>query len=44
MGTTIPETFNQELVTPKAKMWMKFVYSRIWPITRCLRLVKFRPS
>ncbi|MBA0776355.1 hypothetical protein Gotri_011360 [Gossypium trilobum] len=24
MGTVIPETFNQELMTPKAKMWMKF--------------------
>ncbi|MBA0841145.1 hypothetical protein Goarm_003654, partial [Gossypium armourianum] len=22
MGTTIPEMFNQELMTPKAKMWM----------------------
>ncbi|MBA0809388.1 hypothetical protein Gohar_025047 [Gossypium harknessii] len=22
-GTAIPETFNQELMTPKAKMWMK---------------------
>ncbi|MBA0746663.1 hypothetical protein Gogos_009162, partial [Gossypium gossypioides] len=32
MGTVIPETFNQELMTPKAKMWMKFVCSRIWPI------------
>ncbi|KAK5811922.1 hypothetical protein PVK06_027309 [Gossypium arboreum] len=28
-GTTIPETFNQALLTPKAKMWMKFVCSRI---------------
>ncbi|MBA0837935.1 hypothetical protein Goarm_010045, partial [Gossypium armourianum] len=34
MGTVIPETFNQELMTPKAKMWMKFVCSRIWPITK----------
>ncbi|MBA0635565.1 hypothetical protein Godav_025985, partial [Gossypium davidsonii] len=32
-GTTIPETFNQELMTPKAKMWMKFICSRIYPIT-----------
>ncbi|MBA0625030.1 hypothetical protein Godav_010283, partial [Gossypium davidsonii] len=31
-GTAILETFNQELMTPKAKMWMKFVYLRIWPI------------
>ncbi|MBA0879161.1 hypothetical protein Goshw_020106 [Gossypium schwendimanii] len=23
-GTTIPETFNQELMTPKAKTWMNF--------------------
>ncbi|MBA0816027.1 hypothetical protein Gohar_000735, partial [Gossypium harknessii] len=23
IGTTILETFNQELMTPKAKMWMK---------------------
>ncbi|MBA0845152.1 hypothetical protein Goarm_023199, partial [Gossypium armourianum] len=30
-GTTIPQTFNQELMTPKAKMWMKLVCSRIWP-------------
>ncbi|MBA0843403.1 hypothetical protein Goarm_000598, partial [Gossypium armourianum] len=22
-GTTIPETFNQELMTPKVKIWMK---------------------
>ncbi|MBA0874172.1 hypothetical protein Goshw_012910 [Gossypium schwendimanii] len=33
IGTTIPETFNQELMTPKAKMWMKFVCSRIYPTT-----------
>ncbi|KAK8348659.1 hypothetical protein V6Z11_A06G095000 [Gossypium hirsutum] len=26
---TIPEAFNQELMIPKAKMWMKFVCSRI---------------
>ncbi|MFQ6663062.1 hypothetical protein Gotur_030714 [Gossypium turneri] len=31
--TTIPEIFNQELMTPKDKMWMKFVCSRIWLIT-----------
>ncbi|MBA0686787.1 hypothetical protein Goari_014369, partial [Gossypium aridum] len=31
-GIAIPEMFNQELVTPKAKMWMKFICSRIWPI------------
>ncbi|MBA0755126.1 hypothetical protein Gogos_005607 [Gossypium gossypioides] len=31
MGTTISDTFNQELMTRKAKMWMKFVCSRIWP-------------
>ncbi|MFQ6622030.1 hypothetical protein Gotur_002604 [Gossypium turneri] len=31
-GTVIPETFNQELMTPIAKMWMKFVCSRIWLI------------
>ncbi|MBA0779788.1 hypothetical protein Gotri_003994 [Gossypium trilobum] len=24
MGIVIPEMFNQELMTPKAKMWMKF--------------------
>ncbi|MBA0743501.1 hypothetical protein Gogos_006170 [Gossypium gossypioides] len=30
--TTICETFNQEIMTPKVKMWMKFVCSRIWPI------------
>ncbi|MBA0686788.1 hypothetical protein Goari_014369, partial [Gossypium aridum] len=30
-GIAIPEMFNQELVTPKAKMWMKFICSRIWP-------------
>ncbi|MBA0818861.1 hypothetical protein Gohar_021195 [Gossypium harknessii] len=24
-GTTILEAFNQELMTPKAKMWMKFI-------------------
>ncbi|MBA0753634.1 hypothetical protein Gogos_019929, partial [Gossypium gossypioides] len=29
--TTIPQTINQELMTPKAKMWMKLVCSRIWP-------------
>ncbi|MBA0749361.1 hypothetical protein Gogos_003305 [Gossypium gossypioides] len=34
MGITIPKTFNQELMTPKANMWMKFVCSRIWPITK----------
>ncbi|MBA0722854.1 hypothetical protein Golax_003495 [Gossypium laxum] len=28
-GTAIPETFNQDLMTPKAKIWMKFVCSRI---------------
>ncbi|MBA0777667.1 hypothetical protein Gotri_005662 [Gossypium trilobum] len=28
-GTAILETFNQELMTPKAKIWMKFVCSRI---------------
>ncbi|MBA0820684.1 hypothetical protein Gohar_022353 [Gossypium harknessii] len=33
MGIVILEMFNQELMTPKAKMWMKFVCSRIWPIT-----------
>lgn len=26
----IPETFNQELITPKTNMWMKFVCSRIY--------------
>ncbi|MBA0715810.1 hypothetical protein Golax_014691, partial [Gossypium laxum] len=31
-GIGIPEMFNQELMTPKAKMWMKFICSRIWPI------------
>ncbi|MFQ6643105.1 hypothetical protein Gotur_018616, partial [Gossypium turneri] len=30
MGIVIPETFNQVLMTPKAKMWMKFVPLRIW--------------
>ncbi|MBA0678097.1 hypothetical protein Goari_019459 [Gossypium aridum] len=30
-GKEIPKTFNQELMTPKAKIWMKFVCSRIWP-------------
>ncbi|MBA0748102.1 hypothetical protein Gogos_004954 [Gossypium gossypioides] len=34
MGTTIPETFNQELMTPKAKIWIKFFCSRIWSITK----------
>ncbi|MBA0553749.1 hypothetical protein Golob_012900 [Gossypium lobatum] len=29
--TTIPKMFNQALMTPKAKIWMKFVYLRIWP-------------
>ncbi|MBA0712615.1 hypothetical protein Golax_011702, partial [Gossypium laxum] len=33
IGTVILETFIQELVTPKAKMWMKFICSRIGPIT-----------
>ncbi|MBA0683597.1 hypothetical protein Goari_025241, partial [Gossypium aridum] len=33
MGIVILETFIQELVTPKAKMWMKFICSRIGPIT-----------
>ncbi|MBA0813069.1 hypothetical protein Gohar_026952 [Gossypium harknessii] len=28
-GTTIPEMFNQELMTPKTKMWMKFICSII---------------
>ncbi|KAK5811975.1 hypothetical protein PVK06_027368 [Gossypium arboreum] len=32
IGTTIPETFNQELMTPRTKMWMRFFCSRIWPI------------
>ncbi|MBA0762948.1 hypothetical protein Gotri_012490 [Gossypium trilobum] len=30
-GTTIPKMFNQALMTPKAKIWMKFVCPRIWP-------------
>ncbi|MFQ6625978.1 hypothetical protein Gotur_005597 [Gossypium turneri] len=30
-GTTIPKMFNQALMTPKAKLWMKFVCPRIWP-------------
>ncbi|MBA0576087.1 hypothetical protein Golob_025076, partial [Gossypium lobatum] len=30
-GATILETFNQELMALKAKMWMNFVCSRIWP-------------
>ncbi|MBA0624804.1 hypothetical protein Godav_010092 [Gossypium davidsonii] len=38
MGTIIPEIFNQELITPKAKMWMKFVCSRIWPITKMSKI------
>ncbi|MBA0747612.1 hypothetical protein Gogos_004513, partial [Gossypium gossypioides] len=29
IGKRIPEAFNQELMIPKAKMWMKFVCSRI---------------
>ncbi|MBA0843676.1 hypothetical protein Goarm_000844 [Gossypium armourianum] len=29
MRATIPETFNQEQMTPQAKMWMEFVCSRI---------------
>ncbi|MBA0854745.1 hypothetical protein Goshw_004434 [Gossypium schwendimanii] len=33
IGIVIPETLNQELMTPKANMLMKFVCSRIWPIT-----------
>ncbi|MBA0755870.1 hypothetical protein Gogos_019961 [Gossypium gossypioides] len=32
MGTTIPKTFNQQLMTSKAKMLMKFVCLRIWSI------------
>lgn len=32
-STTIPETFNQELIMPKAKIWMKFVCSRICSTT-----------
>ncbi|MBA0734296.1 hypothetical protein Gogos_018226, partial [Gossypium gossypioides] len=31
IGTSIPETFNQELMTPKVKIWMKFVCLGIWP-------------
>ncbi|MBA0749520.1 hypothetical protein Gogos_003436, partial [Gossypium gossypioides] len=33
-GVNVPvtETFNQELMKPKAKLWMKFVCSRIWPM------------
>ncbi|MBA0809235.1 hypothetical protein Gohar_024906 [Gossypium harknessii] len=38
MGTVILDTFNQELMTPKAKMWMKFVCSRIWPITKMSKI------
>nr|KJB19699.1 hypothetical protein B456_003G115700 [Gossypium raimondii] len=30
IDTAIPETFNQALMTPKAKIWMKFVCLRIW--------------
>ncbi|MBA0869232.1 hypothetical protein Goshw_025284, partial [Gossypium schwendimanii] len=33
-GMAIPDTFNQELMTPRANMWMKFFCSRIWPITK----------
>ncbi|MBA0872213.1 hypothetical protein Goshw_009185 [Gossypium schwendimanii] len=32
MRPTIPDTFNQVLMMPRAKMWMKFFCSRIWPI------------
>ncbi|MBA0736585.1 hypothetical protein Gogos_010121, partial [Gossypium gossypioides] len=32
IGTEIPETFNQELMTPRVKLWMEFVCQRIWPI------------
>ncbi|KAK5825395.1 hypothetical protein PVK06_020225 [Gossypium arboreum] len=38
VGIVIPETFNQELMTPKAKMWVKFVYLRIWPIIELLEI------
>ncbi|MBA0597687.1 hypothetical protein Gorai_007487, partial [Gossypium raimondii] len=31
IGKRTPEAFNQELMIPKAKMWMKFVCSRILP-------------
>ncbi|MFQ6658872.1 hypothetical protein Gotur_027964 [Gossypium turneri] len=31
-GTTISKTFNLELIMPSAKMWIKFVCLRIWPI------------
>ncbi|MBA0721684.1 hypothetical protein Golax_009198, partial [Gossypium laxum] len=38
IGIVIPETFNQELMTPKAKMWMKFVCLRIWHITKMSKI------
>ncbi|MBA0570342.1 hypothetical protein Golob_004014 [Gossypium lobatum] len=31
-GTTVPKTFNQALMTLRAKIWMNFVCLRIWPI------------
>lgn len=33
IDTTIPKTFNQALMTPRAKIWMNFVCLRIWPTT-----------
>jgi len=38
MGTAIPEMFLQELMTLKAKMWMKFLCLRIWPITEMFEI------
>ncbi|MBA0803159.1 hypothetical protein Gohar_013403 [Gossypium harknessii] len=37
-GTTIPKTFDQELMTTKAKIWMKYICSRIWPITNMFEI------
>ncbi|MBA0871559.1 hypothetical protein Goshw_027489 [Gossypium schwendimanii] len=44
MGTTIPETFSQELMTPKAKMWMKFICSRIWLMIELSEIIQFKRS
>ncbi|MBA0725194.1 hypothetical protein Golax_021799 [Gossypium laxum] len=44
MGTTIPEMFSQELMTPKAKMWMKFICSRIWLMIELSEIIQFKRS
>ncbi|MBA0854658.1 hypothetical protein Goshw_003244 [Gossypium schwendimanii] len=42
--TTILKTFNQELMTPKAKMWMKFICLRIWPTLEMSEIAQFKLS